>query len=119
MRQLGTICVGLVLCLTGLQSEARAQTFGIELHNTLMPASGGMGGVSIARPQDLTSAINGNPASLTQFRGTQFIFGGAWAEPTVNMDQSRAIAPFPAPVPVVDRGFRRGHTGAQQHRLVR
>jgi long-chain fatty acid transport protein len=100
MRQLGTICVGLVLCLTGLQSEARAQTFGIELHNTLMPAAGGMGGVSIAQPQDLISAINGNPASLTQFRGTQFIFGGSWAEPTVNMDQSRAIAPFPAPVPV-------------------
>ena len=29
---------------------ADAQTFGIETHNTLMPASGGMGGASIARP---------------------------------------------------------------------
>lgn len=98
MRLLGAICLGLVLGLTGLQSEARAQTFGIELHNTLMPAAGGMGGVSIARPQDLTSAINANPASLTQFRGTQFIFGGAWAEPTINMDQRSNI-------PVVGQPF--------------
>ena len=45
---------------------ASAQTFGVELHNTLMPAAGGMGGVSIAQPQDLTSAINANPAALTQ-----------------------------------------------------
>ncbi len=56
-----------------------------------MPASGGMGGVSIARPQDVISGINGNPASLTQFKGTQFIFGGAWAEPTYNLSQSARI----------------------------
>ena len=68
-----------------------AQTFGIELHNTLMPAAGGMGGVSIAQPQDLTSAINGNPAALTQFQGTQFLFGGAWAEPTFNLTQTSNI----------------------------
>ena len=29
---------------------AHAQTFGVELHNNLMPAAGAMGGVSIARP---------------------------------------------------------------------
>jgi long-chain fatty acid transport protein len=56
-----------------------------------MPASGGMAGTSIARPQDLTSALNGNPASLTQFKGTQFLFGGAWAEPTFNMTQTSQI----------------------------
>jgi long-chain fatty acid transport protein len=66
---------------------AHAQTFGVELHNNLMPAAGGMGGVSIAQPQDLTSGINGNPATLTQFAGTQVMFGGAWAEPTLNMTQ--------------------------------
>lgn len=72
-------------------SYANAQPFGVELHNTLMPASGGMGGVSIARPQDLVSSINGNPASLSQFRGTQFHFGGAWSEPTFNMTQTSNI----------------------------
>jgi long-chain fatty acid transport protein len=71
--------------------NANAQSFGVELQNTLMPAAGGMGGVSIAQPQDLTSAINGNPASLTQFRGTQFLFGAAWAEPTFNLTQTSNI----------------------------
>ena len=66
---------------------AAAQSFGIELHNTLMPASGGMGGASIAQPQDLQSAINGNPATLTQFRGTQFSFGGGWIEATYDISQ--------------------------------
>lgn len=80
------------LSLVGQVSQA--QTFGVELHNTLMPASGGMAGASIARPQDLTSAINGNPASITQFNGTQFAFGGAWAEPTFNLNQT-------GPIPVV------------------
>jgi len=72
-------------------STASAQSFGIELNNTLMPASGGMAGVSIAQPQDLTSSVNGNPATLTQFRGTQFLFGGAWAEPTFNLTQTSNI----------------------------
>lgn len=77
-----------------INRASQAQTFGVEAHNTLMPASGGMAGASIARPQDLTSAINGNPASVTQFRGTQFLFGGAWAEPTFNLNQT-------APIPIV------------------
>src|SRR4051812_24940230 len=83
-----------VAALFGLIDRAvQAQTFGVEAHNTLMPASGAMAGASIARPQDLTSAINGNPASITQFRGTQFLFGGAWAEPTFNLTQT---GPIPA-----------------------
>lgn len=60
-----------------------------------------MGSVSIARPQDLTSAINGNPASLTQFRGTQFLFGGAWAEPTFKLSQERAIG-VPGEEPLIE-----------------
>lgn len=84
---------GLIVLASG---TAHGQTFGVELHNVLMPASGGMAGASIANPQDLTSAINGNPASLTQFQGTQFIFGGGWAEPTFNMNQTGPI-PFVGP----------------------
>jgi long-chain fatty acid transport protein len=72
--------------------EVQAQSYGIELHNTLMPASGGMAGVSIARPQDHLSAINGNPATLTDFQGTHFTFGGAWAEATYNIQQ---LTPLP------------------------
>ena len=82
-------CLWAVLFLVG--SQAHAQPFGVELNNTLMPAAGAMGGVGIARPQDLTSAINANPAALTQFRGTQVLFGGGWAEPTINMTQATRI----------------------------
>jgi len=70
---------------------AAAQAFGVESHNTTMPASGGLGGASLARPQDLTSAINGNPSTLSQYQGTQFLFGGAWAEPTFNIEQTAPI----------------------------
>lgn len=64
---LGVSITGSLVLGTG---SVQAQTFGVELHNTLMPASGAMGGVSIARPQDFLSGVNGNPASMTQFKGT-------------------------------------------------
>ncbi|NJM41544.1 MAG: CHAT domain-containing protein [Anaerolineae bacterium] len=79
-----SLVVSLWLAATG---GAYAQSYGIELHNNLMPASGGMGGASIAKPQDFLSAINGNPGALADFSGTHFTFGGAWAEPTYNIDQ--------------------------------
>ncbi|MBX7165632.1 MAG: outer membrane protein transport protein [Pirellulales bacterium] len=91
IRRLGLLVLVAWLALAASR-QARAQSFGIELHNTLMPASGGMAGASLSRPQDVQSAINGNPATLTQFRGTQFGMGGAWAEPTYNITQ---LAPLP------------------------
>ena len=72
-------------------SNAWAQSFGVELHNNLMPASGGMAGTSLARPQDLQSAINANPATLAQFHGTQFSFGGTWSEPTYNLGYDGSV----------------------------
>ncbi|QDU28873.1 Outer membrane protein transport protein (OMPP1/FadL/TodX) [Anatilimnocola aggregata] len=92
--------VAILLCV-GVTATASGQSFGVELHNTLMPASGAMGGVSIARPQDLTSALNGNPATLSQFKGTQFLFGGAWAEPTFNLTQTSDI-PVAGPDPLIE-----------------
>ena len=92
IRMLRWIVAGLVVCAGFAGTRvAHAQTFGVELHNNLMPAAGAMGGVSIARPQDLTSSINGNPATLAQFAGTQVMFGGAWAEPTFNMTQDQSL----------------------------
>ncbi|REJ69827.1 MAG: hypothetical protein DWQ31_03340 [Planctomycetota bacterium] len=82
-----TTSVALLLGLV-LVSQARlshAQAFGVELHNMLMPASGGMAGTSIAQPQDVLSAIHGNPATIAQFEGTQFSFSGGWIEPTLNL----------------------------------
>ena len=57
-----------------------------------------MGGASIARPQDATSALNANPASLSQFHGTQFVFSGSWAEPTYDMTQTSNIPVVGSPL---------------------
>ena len=91
VKQMFLLALGACFSLA-VTSVSFAQTYGIELHNTLMPATGAMGGASIARPQDFLSGINGNPATLTAYSGTQFTFGGGWAEPTYNIDQ---IDPLP------------------------
>ncbi len=64
------------------------QAFGVELQASVLPAAGGMGGAGIARPQDLQTTLALNPATLSQFKGTQFSFGGAWVEPTINFDNN-------------------------------
>ena len=88
MRLLLCLALGLVVLTAG---ELKAQSFGIELHNTMMPAAGGMGGVSNAQPQDVTSALNGNPATLTQFSGSQFQFSTGWVDPSFKLTQTSAI----------------------------
>ncbi|MGA2255242.1 MAG: hypothetical protein ABSG53_11315 [Thermoguttaceae bacterium] len=84
---LGLILLVVVSSHAGL---ARGQGYGSDLQNVMGPASGGMAGVSTARPQDVPSAIFGNPATLAQFEGTQFTLGGGWIEgyPTVTNDGS-------------------------------
>jgi long-chain fatty acid transport protein len=87
------LLASIVLVVTSLMlsASAVAQVYGIELHNSVMPASGAMGGASLSRPQDLQSAINGNPATTTQFDGTTFAFGGAFVEPTYNISQATPL----------------------------
>lgn len=82
LRSLVFPCLAAVTVTLALTAPVHAQTFGAELNNTLMPASGGMAGVSLSRPQDSGSALNGNPATLTQFSGMQIMIGAAWAEAT-------------------------------------
>ncbi len=69
---------GLVTGLSMTCTQLNAANYGTDLNLTMMPASGGMGGVGIARPQDTGSAVFGNPASLTQFNGTHFMFGATF-----------------------------------------
>lgn len=90
LRRGGWVVICVLLALSG--KVAKAQTFGVELQNNLMPASGGMAGTSISRPQDLQSAVNANPSTLRQYQGTQFSFGGAWADANYNVSQ-------PVPLP--------------------
>jgi long-chain fatty acid transport protein len=75
---LATVITGMVLGTLG--QVARGQGYGTDTQNVLTPAAGGMAGVSLALPQDVPAAIFGNPATLSQFHGTQFCLGGAWVE---------------------------------------
>jgi long-chain fatty acid transport protein len=67
------------------------QSFGVELQASVLPASGGMGGAGIARPQDVQTSLSLNPATLAQHKGTQFSFSGAWVEPTINLDNNKEL----------------------------
>ncbi len=74
-----------------LPQKSFGQAFGVELQASALPAAGGMGGAGIARPQDLQTTLALNPATLSQFKGTQFSFGGAWVEPTINLDNNATL----------------------------
>ena len=76
-RRLSITVLAVAIASTILAGRGYGQGYGSNLQNLLTPADGGMAGVSIAQPQDLQSAIGGNPATLTQFKGTQFSMGGA------------------------------------------
>lgn len=87
-RRLVALAAAVLLCALSAAAEVRGQSVGVELQNMVMPASGGMGGVSIADPQDMLSALNGNPATLSGFRGTRFSFGGVWADPSIDLSHT-------------------------------
>jgi long-chain fatty acid transport protein len=72
-----------------------AANYGTDLNLTMMPAAGGMGGTGIARPQDLGASVFGNPATLTQFAGTQFMFGATFY--SVNVDAKNDGTPTGIP----------------------
>ncbi|MFA9460054.1 OmpP1/FadL family transporter [Thiohalorhabdus sp. Cl-TMA] len=81
-----------VLLLSGLPAlPANAGPHGFDLHNTLMPASGGMAGTSLATPLDVPSALYGNPATLSQFRGTQAAFGATLYKPRVEINHDGSV----------------------------
>jgi len=68
-----------------------AGPYGYDLHNVLAPASAGMAGTSLARPQDTVSAVFGNPATLSQFTGTQFTFGATFYMPHVDLEHDGSV----------------------------
>lgn len=82
--------VTLAIVCAGTQ-VAYAGPYGYDLHNTLAPASAGMAGTSIARPQDNVSSLFGNPASLSQFGGTQFTFGATFYMPVVELEHDGSV----------------------------
>ncbi len=101
--------------LAAHSQRALGQGYGSDTQNVLTPAAGGMAGVSLAMPQDVPAAIFGNPATLTQFHGTQFTMGGAWVEgyPTVT-DSNPPLGSSPFRVTSRTEGFANPELGVIQ-----
>lgn len=63
---------------------AYAANYGTDLNNTMLPATGGMGGASVARTVEGAAAVFGNPATLTEYNeGTSFSFGATYYQNSV------------------------------------
>ena len=56
---------------------AQAISSGTDLNLSAHSAAGGMAGAAYTRPQEVSAAVAGNPATLTQFSGVNFNFGAA------------------------------------------
>ena len=103
MRRAVVATLAIALAIFALDTrQSHAQTYGLDVHNLINPASGGMGGTSLARPQDVQSAIFGNPSTLAQFRGTQFSMAATWSEPTFDVTHT-GCRESPAPIPASHR----------------
>ena len=66
-----------VLGLTLAYQTVFALPVGANMAISMKPASGGMSGAAFTMPQEVSAAVFGNPATLTQFSGTQFGLGAS------------------------------------------
>jgi len=71
---------------------AQATTYGTDVNNSALPATGGMAGASIARTVEGAAAVFGNPANLTQYKeGTTFSFGATFLDPEIKTTHDGSI----------------------------
>ncbi|MBT3505872.1 MAG: hypothetical protein HN475_08930 [Piscirickettsiaceae bacterium] len=77
--------------LAATSTGVMAGPYGYDLHNVLAPVSASMAGTSIAKPLDNVSALFGNPAGLSEFRGTEFTFGATWYKPSAVLEHNGSI----------------------------
>jgi long-chain fatty acid transport protein len=69
---------------------AQATNVGTDTNLSYKPAAGAMGGAAYTVPQEASAAVFGNPATLTQFKGTSFNFGAAYLGANVENTQTSA-----------------------------
>jgi long-chain fatty acid transport protein len=81
---------GAALVFLMASGGAFALNTGTDANLSLKPASGGMAGAAYTKPQEGSAAVFGNPATLTQFSGTQFGFGAAYLAPKLKVTQTGA-----------------------------
>lgn len=83
----------LVVAISALLTPvAQATTYGTDVNNSALPATGGMAGASIARTIEGAAAVFGNPANLTQYKeGTTFSFGATFLDPEIEAEHNGSI----------------------------
>lgn len=87
----------LVLAISALLTPvAQATTYGTDVNNSALPATGGMAGASIARTVEGAAAVFGNPANLTQYKeGTTFSFGATFLDPRISVKHDGSVVGTP------------------------
>jgi len=64
-------------CLSTITFNALANNTGTDLNLSMHAIAGGMAGAAYTKPQESSSAVFGNPATLSQFKGVNFDFGAS------------------------------------------
>ena len=91
MKKLNRLALSTALLSAMATSNVMAGPYGYDLHNVLAPVSASMAGTSIAKPMDNVSAVFGNPATLSEFRGTEFTFGATYYKDEAQLDHDGSV----------------------------
>jgi long-chain fatty acid transport protein len=84
--------IAILIAMVTTSSVAMAGTFGTDLNNNMLPATGGMGGASVARTVEPAAAVFGNPATLTEYnKGTSFTFGATYLDPKLTAKENQEL----------------------------
>lgn len=78
--------MALAVAVTSVVSgQAFALNTGTDMNLAYKPAAGGMAGAAYTRPQDVSSALFGNPATLVQFDGGNVSLGASYMDPRLKV----------------------------------
>jgi long-chain fatty acid transport protein len=102
------IATGVAIALAS--SGAQAISAGTDLNLSAHAAAGGMAGAAYTKPQEVSAAVAGNPATLTQFPGMNFNFGAALISLTdINVDTDTSLPGISGAVPTGTDNFHAEH----------
>ena len=68
----------LALALSGSSFATLASNSGTDLNLSAHTIAGSMGGAAYTKPQEPSAGVFGNPATMTQFKGTHYNFGASF-----------------------------------------
>lgn len=91
MKKFNRLALSTALLTAVSSTSVMAGPYGYDLHNVFAPVSASMAGTSIAKPLDNVSAVFGNPAGLSEFRGTEFTFGATWYKPSAVLEHDGTV----------------------------